>query len=598
MTWAGNVGIPGGIPKSRTQFADATQSPYFADKTGATDASSAINAAINACPANQFVFLPAGTYKIGSGLVFGIGKSSVTLRGAGNTTILKNVQSGGQCIHFGGSGWPIGTSNPVSWTGGLTQGSTVLTVSSTTNFTVGGLIWLTQNDDVSLVWSDQGVGTGVNGHVKELKRVTAIAGNTITIDTPIIWTQWSASFKPIISTDTSPTFVCSGCGLESVQIDGSSSTSSPAVFMEESYGCWLLNVYSNMAYGYNVVMYNDARCEFRRTTLWDAQIHAQNCGGFVLQQTCTSCLFEDNIMYRQCPSVECDAGCSGNAFLYNFSDQAVWTQGSTIQEYAFDANHDTHGMMNLYEGNYGQNVINDGYHGSGSHFTFFRNRLTGYSEDGDVNNSRCVDLCRWSLYNSVVGNVLGVTGFSNVLDEKKNNYDGSADHFIYRFGFPNLGNGGFTGYRPMLTYAQDQSQQMQGLDEAVRGTAEWNENGVVSSPNLNGSVKGTTIIEGNYDAVQSRVTWNDPTIGGQHHRGQCSGRRQSDSGRLPLPLRNRSSVDPTLQLATKKSANVIDICAFAFTHPRVLERFSLRDFRRQAAAKPKWMCSLRPKPIH
>jgi hypothetical protein len=32
---------------------------------------------------------------------------------------------------------------------------------------------------------------------------------------------------------------------------------------------------------------------------------------------------------------------------------------------------------------------------------------------------------------------------------------------------------------------------------------------------LNGSVKGTTIIEGNYDAVQSRVTWNDPTIGAQ-----------------------------------------------------------------------------------
>lgn len=127
------------------------------------------------------------------------------------------------------------------------------------------------------------------------------------------------------------------------------------------------------------------------------------------------------------------------------------------QGYSFNANHAPHGCMNLYEGNYGNNMINDGYHGSGSHFTFFRNRMHGYDETGDINNSLCVDLNRWSLYNNVVGNILGTTGVSNVYDEQKNNYDN--DRTIYRLGYPNMGNESFTGYRPPLTYAQGRRQR-------------------------------------------------------------------------------------------------------------------------------------------
>jgi hypothetical protein len=291
--------------------------------------------------------------------------------------------------------------------------------------------------------------------------------------------------------------------------------------MEECYGSWVLNVYSYMAYGYNFLFYNCARSEIRRVTLWDAEVHVQNCGGFVLSQTCTSCLFEDNIMYRQCPGVECNAGCAGNAFLYNFSDQAVWMPGtaSQEQEYSFDANHGPHGCMNLYEGNYGNNMINDGYHGSGSHFTFFRNRMHGYDKTGDRNNSKCVDLNRWSLYNNVVGNILGTANVSNVFDEQKNG--SGSDSTIYRFGYPNMANSGFSGYRPPLTQAQDAAQSYQALDEAVRPTSEYAGNGVstpVKSPPQappSGTRRGTTIVEGNYDTVSGKVVWNDPNIGSQ-----------------------------------------------------------------------------------
>jgi hypothetical protein len=518
--------VPGGIPTTRTLYSNPTlYSNLAAVDYTSNDASAAINALISACGQNQYVLLPPGTYTISSGISFPIGKSNATLRGSGygaspsTNTILKNVQSGGQCIHIGGSGWPVGASSQVSWTAGYAQGSTVLTMSSVAGFTVGQFVWLTQTDDPALIWSDSNnKATGINGNLKELHLVKAINSATqqITLDTPIIWTQWSSSLSPVATVDSGP-YCSSGDGVENLYIDNSASTGGESILMEEAYGCWMLNVYCNLTYGYNITCYNLSRCEFRRVTFWDAQLHQENCAGLDMQQTCCACLIEDNIFYRQCPGIECDAACVGNAFLYNFGDQMVWMPGTSSQEqeYFLDSNHAPHGAMNLYEGNYGQNALNDGYHGSGSHFTFFRNRFTGYSEDGDTLNSMCVMLNRWSLYNNVVGNVLGVSGFSNVLNEQTNSYSGATDHFIYRLGFPNLGNSSFTGYRPVLTYAQDLAQAMQGLDEAVMGTAQWNTNGKTVPANTAGAVQGKTIIEGNWDSVQSQLTWNDPTIGAQ-----------------------------------------------------------------------------------
>ena len=506
--WYGNVGVPGGIPTNRTQFCDATKAPYNADKSGGSDASTAINSALNACPAGQFVFLPAGTYKIATGINFGNTKDK-TLRGAGNSTVLVNNLSGGQAIHFGLTGWPIGQSNQVNWTGGLSQGSTILTVNNADHFVAGQLIWLTQDDDPALVWNKNGVQRGVNGSVKELKLVKAVdtAAKKITIDTPIIWNQWRAELNPIITTDSSPTYICQGCGVENLKIDGAPSKGGYQIMMEESYGCWLKDVYINRQYGYGIVFYNVARSEMRRGTFWDAQLHQSNCGGIIIDRNCTSCLFEDNIFYRQCPGVESNSGVVGNAILYNVSIQAVWDPNgpNQMQEYSYDANHAPGGALNLYEGNYGNNFENDGYHGGGTHFTVYRNRLHGYDETGIENNSRCVDLCRWSLFNSIVGNVLGTSGNAVVYDLTEN---GSAPAYIYRLGYPNIGNASYSKWRPSLTTDQDKAQDWQALDEAVRPMPEWAVDGKKVAANSAGAVAGTTLVEGNWDSINKKQIWN------------------------------------------------------------------------------------------
>jgi hypothetical protein len=64
IDWS-NVGIPGGIPNRTTICANIKNAPYNAVGDGVTDDSSAITAAIAACPVGQVVYIPAGTYRAG-----------------------------------------------------------------------------------------------------------------------------------------------------------------------------------------------------------------------------------------------------------------------------------------------------------------------------------------------------------------------------------------------------------------------------------------------------------------------------------------------------------------------------------------------------
>src|SRR5437879_1415262 len=99
INWS-NAGIPGGIPNRTTICATLTP--------GSTSAQ--INSAIASCPANQVVFLSAGTYTIGSGINFG-GHSNVTLRGAGADQTILSFTGGDNCGGLGGDVCAINSSS-------------------------------------------------------------------------------------------------------------------------------------------------------------------------------------------------------------------------------------------------------------------------------------------------------------------------------------------------------------------------------------------------------------------------------------------------------------------------------------------------------
>ena len=71
-------------------------------------------------------------------------------------------------------------------------------------------------------------------------------------------------------------------------------------------------------------------------------------------------------------------------------------------------NHNPHNMLNLAEGNVLDYYKDDGYFGSSSHNTLFRNRIT-----------HDLELKHFSNYYNIVGNVLGTAGYQQCL---RNNY--------------------------------------------------------------------------------------------------------------------------------------------------------------------------------
>src|SRR5262249_9016840 len=138
----------------------------------------------------------------------------------------------------------------------------------------------------------------------------------------------------------------------------------------------------------------------------------------------------------------------GSVIGYNF---AVHNQvpGFSNQVPAYNTNHGPHCMMVLWEGNIGAGFQNDGYHGSGSHITVFRNLFNGIDPFSQLStNRKPVDLCRFSYFHNVVGNVLGDPSWTPQEYEMSAALAEYTDPVIYRLGFPNVGNDAFVTGNP------------------------------------------------------------------------------------------------------------------------------------------------------
>jgi hypothetical protein len=95
--------------------------------------------------------------------------------------------------------------------------------------------------------------------------------------------------------------------------------------------------------------------------------------------------------------------------------------------------------MNLWEGNTGEQFTSDGYFGSASHGTLFRNYFTGVNPRFQI-AWNAISLNRWSYHYNVVGNVLGVYSPATASYQFSDAASCNAGKGIYRLGFPNMGN--------------------------------------------------------------------------------------------------------------------------------------------------------------
>ena len=370
------VGVPGGIP-NRTTIGKNAVTEYGADPTGTTDSTAAIQNAINNARSGQVVYIPEGTYRIAGNIT---PRSNATLRGAGMGLTILKPQGGGNGIIQNSGDWPV-PSPTITITSGATKGSDSVTVNRSSGAAAHKLITISSINP-PYVWhlaSTYRNGPNYNGLDKtrllsSTHYVTSIRGKTINFSPPLPIDMANA---PKITPWKSILLV--GFGLEDMTFDMTDSKAAAPIFLAQPYSCWIKGVEVANTRSRQMWFYQMVNCEIRECYVHDTIGTGPNHEGIDLALECCFNLIENNICINAGkPAIilgDYGGGCDGNVIGYNYVHNAN-TVSSPV-EYSISVNHGPHNVMNLVEGNVGQGVNSDGYFGSASHNTFFRNYLSG-----------------------------------------------------------------------------------------------------------------------------------------------------------------------------------------------------------------------------
>jgi len=208
--WNPGLMSKGGVPNRTTIYTTLQASTYG---TGATDASTAIQAAIDACPAGSVVQLSSGTFTVNDVVIISKG---ITLRGAGTRqalgaggTLLQKTN--GAVFNVEGSGadsQPIVIIGPSRWPGSddtssknlaadAAKGAMSVTVANASGFTVGrfvlldelsGASWQTdKSGQASQIWASSDYRVMYAAHKPNIEYVDDFNPDDATTLDPLSW---------------------------------------------------------------------------------------------------------------------------------------------------------------------------------------------------------------------------------------------------------------------------------------------------------------------------------------------------------------------------------------------------------------------------
>ena len=428
IEWRGNVGVEGGIPE-RDEEIDCTDTPYGAHADG-SDTAQAIQDCLDGIEEGQVAYLPEGTYTLEAPLSL---RSEKTLRGAGpGRTILLFVADLDVDVRIAGD-YTDGTNGGIPILAGHEQGSTELTLSDASSFSLGDHIYVSELNDETLpvtISNDNGECDycgiyGANGARARLQlaEVVGVDGDRVTIAPPLYFTLSSRNSPEALRT---PRYV-EYAGLENLAVvndgDAYQSRRKPIEF-QGAANSWVRNVRVERCGERCIDLWFDVfRNEVRDSFLTGCydRDNSDNCYG--LQIEAGSANLVENVIFFETANGIMLVSASGNAFGYNYArgvhrtrdvDAWFWPDGWT---------HGAHSVMNLWEGNDQTALEWDYYWGSNSHNLAFRNRFRGMDATVDYDEANLVTVGAIltfpnNNYMSAVGNALGTAGFSDSYEER------------------------------------------------------------------------------------------------------------------------------------------------------------------------------------
>ena len=376
------AGVEGGIPTYTNviDFLDAGGDP-----SGRTNSSPLLNEILSGLREDTVITFPAGVYRFDRRIIIDKARSptmpGVIFRGAGTreTKLLfmePNAVSEGL---FELDGQITVPNIPIE--GGLTRGSTSVTLEKMTGVTVGRWLWIRQDNDPDAMatirtipdyaasidnqsgWAKRTVG--------QIVKVAAVDGNIVTLDRPLhldfTWPNPTASvIRPL-----------SGVGFEDFTIENGLDTPSRSNFgFENVANCWIRNVHSLMAMRNHVRAWGSANLTICDSYFNDAYRHDGGGHGYgtLLNAATTHCLVENNIFRNLRHSMIWKEGANGNVFAYNYSTDGNQSDTPIAKDIS---GHGHYAFGNLIEGNIVQFIQAADYWGPiGPNNMFLRNRTT------------------------------------------------------------------------------------------------------------------------------------------------------------------------------------------------------------------------------
>jgi hypothetical protein len=439
-TWNPGLNAVGGIP-NQTSICK-TLTPSGADDT------SAIQSALNACPANGVVFLNAGTYNI-SGQGLQMTKSNVVIRGSGPTATILTKKPGSNypVISIGIQFYTYTPS--VALTADSAKGSTNVTLASNPGYKVGEIVVINQLSDENrsdTVPPLRTVYWGVNAPLGDASRtwfceenrpvgqvveIASISGNTLTFTTPL-----HATFEVALSSHvlrlsdggSKQVDAVKYAGIEDLAVSGGEGGDGGGnIHLFAAAYSWVKNIESSNSSGHSVNLDGTFRCEVR-----DSYIHTTvdpNPGGagygIGVNQYAADNLYENNVVWNFNKVTVGRASGGGNVFGYNYFTDGYGADYTTYVEDGLSASHYTGAHMELFEGNEAFNFDNEVYWGNATYGMVFRNHFTGLRRSAspldlmDVGNRRAVGLQTAAWWFSFVGNILGFQGMALMPGQDK-----------------------------------------------------------------------------------------------------------------------------------------------------------------------------------
>jgi hypothetical protein len=432
-TWS--PGIPGGIPSRTTICATINAATYG---NGITDATSAIQGAIDGCPEGQVVYLPAGSYQVTSNLNIAKG---IVLRGDGPalTKIKASLAPGSVAAIYMANLWPT-WGGAVNVTADVPKDATSIPVADASSFAAGDIVQIDQTDDPSYVFyggcpwfkrPDYGPPSTSPRSQGQIMEVVSKSGNTLTISTPI-HLGFKLAFSPQVFKPTGPATPSGNtvkyAGLENLYVTGGQNDQ---IHMLNCAYCWVKNVESDGTVsapssdgtagpGYGIKGAHIQIDQSFRVVIRDSYFHhathvVQGGGayGISISTHTSDSLIENNVVYYMNKPLTMRATGGGNVIAYNYVDDAWTSADPFMMETDIDMGHASFPYMELVEGNYAPQIATDDVWGGSGWMTVFRNYASGKQRRTDLHEREriaAIDFEGAAVFMNVVANAFGIAG--------------------------------------------------------------------------------------------------------------------------------------------------------------------------------------------